>query len=367
MRDPNPIKMFEFAFEKGLSGNINNFELWLKRIGIDPSKLSFQAIDQYFLTNISKAILYQEELNAIGELVGYYFKSKNELISIALIGISGIGKSFFSKMLVKIIESSKITIPSYILDCQNMIDDDYYENEFQVALEQKYPLYILDNCEKDRNVIEGTFKKLYSKIKSGIVISIWTPEKYNIFQEELSKINDFHKEFFLQPYTEENTFKIIKELLEFLSKSFAKDVKPELFSKIYSYCSGIPKNIVNFIFRLIKLQFSREIEIWDDNLIDEAAKQMHLIQRTILPDLSDIQKKILYFILISDDERGIRPMNLIDPLNLNKATISYHLNNLVDHHIIEQERLGRSVFYSIISELKPYIQLQISQEGAFNA
>ena len=364
MGDFNPLKTFEQAFEKGLSGKINNFELWLKEKNIESAKLSTYAIEQYFFSNINKVIVFEKELKSIAEIIGYYSKERQDIISISLIGVDGIGKTFFAKILEKIIQKSTFNIPSYLIQCESLENEDYY-NEFLKKLTQNYELLILDNCNEDRNIIEGTIKKISQKIKAGIILSIWTPENYNQNQIELEKLFEFNNEFYLNPYSYNQSKNILLEILQFFSMDLRKQGTEKYLKEIYKYSSGIPKNFIKFVINAIKTQFYRGFETWNQDLVENVARQMFLTHKKKIIDLTDIQKRILYFILISNDKLGIRPMSLIDLLGLNKATISYHLTNLKEVNLIKSERMGRSVFYSIVPELKPYIQIHLSQEGEF--
>jgi DNA-binding transcriptional ArsR family regulator len=80
--------------------------------------------------------------------------------------------------------------------------------------------------------------------------------------------------------------------------------------------------------------------------------------------LSDMKTTILRHILLSYDRRGTRPSKLVDLLDRDKSTISYHLRMLSEQEIIKSDKQGRQVFYKLRDAAKPFVQIRIDEESA---
>ena len=80
-------------------------------------------------------------------------------------------------------------------------------------------------------------------------------------------------------------------------------------------------------------------------------------------DISDKKMLILKHILLARHPKGRRPSELVERLDRDKSTISYHLQNLVEDRILQKEKQGRSAFYQVNDSVKPVLQRRIEKEG----
>jgi len=82
---------------------------------------------------------------------------------------------------------------------------------------------------------------------------------------------------------------------------------------------------------------------------------------TSMDELSAQHLKILESIILEHSEKGARPIELVEKHNLDKSTISYHLNVLKDKGILEKEKIGKSSHYKIKENIIPFIQLKLME------
>lgn len=365
--------MLESAFREGMRGNVRSYDLWTKSQGIDPKKFNYNFIDKKLLGGSSAIVDNVSQLKEIVEFIGFYSgsdKSAGTLLHIPVIGVDGVGKSKILHFIHDYLKRND-TIKSEIVDLSNLRvesedseENDAYEGFLELVSSNALDVIILDECNLDPSIV-FTFKDLVSNFKKGVVLSAWRSYFWDWFKESIQELLPTTKEIWVDPLSSEDTTSFCESVMNTVSEqNYSLD--EGVISTIYSLSGGIPLNILSLIlaghFEAF-LKLKRKIDI---SSVYSAATSLSItgIHERILK-LTDYQLQILKQILLVNDPRGMRPSELVRIFGKDKATISYHLNELSKLSLLKKNHIGRWIFHKVKSNIAPFIALRLEQEEDF--
>ncbi len=373
MKKGRLFEAFEKAFEKGLSGEVESFNVWLKSLGINPLKFSVETISKYLLENPEFTVNLEKEIEVIGQFIGFYSKEKSEIYHIPIVGVVGSGKSHLIQLTKSFLQERNISLKHQLIDASKFSEILEGEEEEQVLYRvldelkrEHLDVIFIDSCEKDKDIV-NSLRQIANILKNGVVITSWTPEHWNLFKDEVEECLETSQEIHIEPLDEAATSHFISVILKYVSDGKFQ-LKTEVIEKIHSFSYGIPKLTIGLFIRTFSEAFLARSKNINETAVELAARTMgieNFFDR--VSKLSELQILILKHILLERDERGLRPSKLVEILEKDKATVSYHLGILNRSKFIKLERIGRSYFYRIKDEVKPLIQLKIMQEGEYLA
>jgi len=367
------FEIFEKAYEKGLKGEVESFHVWLKAKRIEPNLFDANQIRKHLHETPSATVDRETELQGIAEFVGFFEKEREGIYHLAIVGVKDSGKSHLlnavrfslqevgSKLKPRLIDATKFS------EVEEGDEEQQYFYKFLDELKvERYSVLLIDSCDRDKN-IEQSLKEVIRVLRKGILLTAWTPEFWGYVRERIEEIVPTAKEIELSPLSRQNAFRLVQIIDEYVSKGSYKISQP-VCEKIYEYSQGIPGTIISLLYQALYESFLKHKKDIDAASVDEAAEVLGVkgIPEK-LKDLADHQVLMLKHILLSHDERGTRPTSLVEILGKDKATISYHLGILHSERLIVLEKVGRSSFYKVRPEIKPFVELRVAKEGEFLA
>jgi len=362
MSELERLRRFQEALEKGKLGRVESFEIWLKDYGFNPEKVSGKYIHNFLLKNPLKIVNYDEQLEKIGGFVGLHL-SDDKKYHIPLIGIRGSGKSVLLNAVKYMLESLDEEIVVKTGDASLFSEFSEEDGEpllykFLDVLDNNVHVVIVDSCGRDQCIVES-LREIIKKGGNCVYLTAWTPEKWRFAAESIEDILPASTEIYLEPFDREHTRKLVDVLLEILSNDSALSID---YASLHEFSFGIPGIAVHMFIQSLKEAYLKEKEDIDRDVIESTSQKMGISGITNkLNLLSDTQLTILNYILLNWDERGVRPVELAEALNKDKATISYHLHTLLSEGVLEVERSGRSAFYRIKKFVTPFVQLKLME------
>lgn len=367
MTEFDKIKRFRRSFEKGQKGKVSSFNIWLSDKGLDPEKANISSISSYFRENPEEATNHHEPFEKIAEFVGFFFE-RGGIYHISITGISKIGRTQFLHTLDYALQKLGEDINSRYYDATDFAEMGDEEQYFFDVLEEISSLekiiVMLDNCEKDRR-IEYSLKEIVNNVKDSLIVTSWTPEAWNRSRDRINEIIPPSKELSLTPFDSNETVQMLRKVLEFMSEN-GIEFQEKFLQKIHEKSAGIPELSIRLFLETLKETFLKDLELGDSKAIGIAAESLNLINlEECLKDLSEQHLVILKNIVLSYDERGMTPSELVEILNRDKATVSYHLQKLSSKKILVSEKYGRNTFYKVKEGLKPLVQLRLEKESEF--
>jgi DNA-binding transcriptional ArsR family regulator len=373
MKDTPAFEVFEKAFEKGLKGKVESFDIWLKSLEIDPLKFDAAEVSNFLMQNLELTIDLEKEVETIGQFIGFYSKERKGLYHIPIVGVFGSGKSHLIHLTQMFLQKKKIPLTYFFMDASSFREVSGEGEEQQVYYQlldkvkaEHFDILLIDSCEKDKDIV-NSLKQIANILKNGVVVTSWTPEHWNYFRDEIEDYLPVSKEIYLGPLHETSTSQFVSVILHYASNGRFQ-LSEEAIKRIYSFSNGVPRTIIQLLTKAFNEAFLSHRKNVDEKAVESAAKNLGIedfFDR--INKLSELQIVILKQILLRHDERGIRPSSLVEILEKDKATISYHLNILSRNKFVTQEKIGRSSFYRIKEEIKPFVQLKIIQEGEYLA
>ncbi|ERG93132.1 MAG: uncharacterized protein conserved in archaea, partial [Haloquadratum walsbyi J07HQW1] len=133
--------------------------------------------------------------------------------------------------------------------------------------------------------------------------------------------------------------------------------------EVIDWSRGVPRIAVALVYRSLEEAFRSGREV-DSDAVSAAAEKLGLVgMEKEVYSIPESRLTVLTRMLLDTDERGMQPSKLVDLLNKDKSTVSYHLRELRDAEIVESERSGRRAFYSIREAVKPIVQSRVVQQG----
>lgn len=368
--EQDKVNRFQEAFERGQEGQISNYEVWLQENGIDPEKTDKEYLENYFRENPEKAVNHEEELEDVAEYIGF-FSQRSNVYHLPVIGVSGIGKTQFIQTVSSLLEQidPEIKQRSYKADSLSELGEEearIFEIRDELRNLDKVVIYI-DECEWEQveNLVEA-LSVIEDIVDDALLVTSWTPEYWIHHANDVENVLPASAEIHLSPFTESSAVEALKQVFGVVSDDGFEF--PEAFLKrIHEYSGGIPGVFTMLALESMREAFVKELELGSVGSVEAAAKKMDLagIEESVY-DLSDTKLTILNHMLLRNYREGIRPSQLVDLLERDKSTVSYHLKDLKDEGLVESEKKGRSAYYRIKNQVKPFVQIRIDQNGDYN-
>ena len=371
MKKENMLEKLDEAYERGLKGRVDSFDIWLRDVSIDPTKFTKTATNEHLLSHPEETINREEELQSIIEFIGFYKRNKQGLFYIPVIGVTGIGKSHIIRTIEAFLKKMEKDLTWLVLDAKTFstVDEDLEENQpFLDTVNQirsyRYDILFIDSCDEDK-AINDSLRALSNTVKSGVIITAWTPYHWDGAKADIEEFLTISKEIHVKPLNREATSVLIDRILSFMS-SGKFDLSNDVDSLLFAISRGIPSVIISLLLRSFHEAFQKKKQKVETQAVKSAARYMGLIDvKEKIAKLADHQVLVLKHILLSFDERGIRPSTLVDILGKDKATISYHLGALLQEEILTTNKIGRWVFYQVRKDLEPFVGLRIAEESDY--
>jgi translation initiation factor 2 beta subunit (eIF-2beta)/eIF-5 len=361
---------FRDAFERGQKGEISNYEAWLKEKGVRPKRATAEYVTRYFHENPEEAPNHDDQLEDIAEFIGF-FSERDGTYHIPIVGVNGIGKTQLLHTIRHMLESLGTDLPSKLYEAGRFKEDNhqgepYWEDVLYELSELERAVVLVDNCYEDKR-IKHSLEKISETVENSFIITTWTPEQWRMNQEEINEAVQVSKEAELTPLNEKDTVRALRKTLEIISEG-SVEVEDEFYRRIYKKSLGIPSLFHTLLRASLKETFLKELELGDAKAVDSAVEKLDLDDaEERIYDLSEKKITILKHILLSRHPQGRRPSELVELMDKDKSTISYHLQNLISDRVLQKEKAGRSTFYSIHEPLKPILQLRVNGEGEIHA
>lgn len=361
---------FREAFNRGQSGNIDSYDAWLQDHGFVPSRVTDASyIRDYLQEHPNNAPNHDDELETIAEFLGF-FSRRNGSYHIPIVGVDGIGKSQLLHTVAYLLQDMIPELPVRHQSAARFAEEGENESRFYELLDDlrgnENVIMLLDDCGDDKRIIHS-LKKLDQAVENAFLLTAWSPEYWRFNQEEIVDTISVSEEVELNPFTEAASIEAISVAVETYSEGRAS-LPNEFYKTVHEEGVGIPGLEHELCRRSLKRSFLGEYELGDPEAVRDASEQFNLTNATDrVYAISDKKLTILKHILLSRHPKGCRPSELVELLDRDKSTVSYHLQNLVDSRVLEKERQGRSVFYRIDEALRPIVQRRVAQEGEFYA
>lgn len=361
---------FQEAFERGQKGDISNYEAWLKERGIHPDRVSGDYVTRYFQENPEEAPNHDAQLEEIAEFIGF-FSEREGTYHIPVVGVDGIGKTQLLHTVQYLLKSLGAGVPSKLYEAgrfkeENHEGEPYWEDVLYELSELDQAVILIDNCYEDKR-IKHSLAKISEDVDNVFLITTWTPEQWRLQQEDINDVVQVSREAELTPLNERNTVKALHKAVEIICDD-GVEFKDGFYRQIYKKSLGIPRVFHTLLRESFKETFLKELELGDIQAVDSAVEKLDLDNaENRIYDLSQKKTTILKHILLSRHPQGRRPSELVELMDKDKSTISYHLQNLISDRILQKEKAGRSTFYRIHEPLKPILQLRINGEGEIHA
>jgi DNA-binding transcriptional ArsR family regulator len=363
------LNRFQAAFERGQKGNVGSFDIWLEEHGFVPRRVDRDSLTQYFQEHPDAASNHQDALETIGEYTGFAI-NQSGVFHLPLIGPNGIGKTQLLHTVLHLLPDIDADIESRLFDATTFGErtdgrfklDDRVEELSSV----ERPVVCIDDFDRDKRV-GASLSAFDSATDDALYITAWSPEGYAFNREEIEKALPASKEVYLEPLSEAGTVATVRTIYDYLADT-TPETDRDAEQRIYELTHGIPGIIVLLTLHGLREAFMKEFEPGSRESIEAAGERLHLLDvLDRIYDLSDSKMEILRWILLSLDERGRSPGDLVDKLDRDKSTISYHLSTLSDEGLVEPQREGRHVYYRVTEALKPLVQLRLTKGAEFNA
>jgi len=314
-----------------------------------------------------------EELETVAEFLGFYVRERNEVFHIPVIGATGIGKTALLHAIEFALSKLDTPLKFKYYDASSFSEQDEEEEAqlffryLEEVRSENYDVLLVDACEKDRS-IDYSIREFFRAAKRFVLITSWEPQFWYVLKDRIEEIVPTAKQLFLKPFSREETKQLLEKVLWVVSEG-KTELPEELLMKISELSEGIPEGSYTFIPEILLRGhlFPKKNGVDTESVLKAAGSLGILGLNERLEKLTDVHETIIRLILQSTDPRGIRPTELVEKLNKDKATVSYHLNYLLSENLLSVRRLGRYAFYQVREELKPFIQLKIIQEADFLA
>jgi len=365
----NKQNRFQEAFERGQEGQISSYDAWLQNQGFEPDRVNHEYITEYLQKNPEEAPNHDDQLEEIAEFLGF-FSQRSGNRHIPVIGPTGIGKTQLLHTVSHMIDQLGLDLPHRFFSTKEFVEEGENETRFYEILDEVEELetavILLDDCEHDKR-IDHSLGKLNDRIDDLFVITSWTPEHWRIEQDRANEALTVSKEAELTTLSEKNTAEALAAAVEVYSNG-GVDLQRELYSQICESSLGIPKLFHDLLRETLRQSFIADFSSVRIEAVYSAVEKLDLDNvRERVYDISDKKMLILKHILLARHPKGRRPSELVERLDRDKSTISYHLQNLVENRILEKEKQGRSAFYRVNDSVKPVLQRRIEKEGEFYA
>ncbi|NLV13215.1 winged helix-turn-helix domain-containing protein [Haloarcula argentinensis] len=368
--DQDKLNRFQEAFERGQEGQISNYEAWLQDHGIDSERTDQEYLKQYFREHPEKAVNHEEELEEVAEYIGF-FSQRSNVYHLPVVGVSGIGKTQFIQTVSNLLGQIEPEIEQRTYRADDFMElGEEEERIFEVRDElrglDKVVVYV-DDCEwaESESLIES-LRVIEGVVEDAFLVTSWTPEYWRHHSEDVEAVLPSSTEIHLSAFSEKDTLEALNQITEVLSDD-GLDLPEEFLEEIYRYSTGIPGVFTDLLLASLRETFVKELELGSTESVSAAAEKLNLagVEETVY-DLSDTKVTILTHMLLWNHRDGIRPSQLVDLLDRDKSTVSYHLKDLQTEGLVESEKQGRSAYYQVKNQVRPFIQTRITQNGEYN-
>ena len=366
------LNRFQAAFERGQKGNVGSFDIWLEEHGFIPERVDRDAVTQYFQEHPDATSNHQDSLETIGEYTGFGI-NQSGVYHLPLIGPSGIGKTQLLHTVLHLLPEIDADIESRLFDARRFgekTDDEINLFELEDRVEEisalERPIVCIDDFDRDGRV-GRSLSAFDDASDNALYITAWSPEGYAFNREEIEEALPASKEVYLEPLSEADTVAAVRAIYDYLADE-APEADRDAEQRICELSHGIPGIVVLLTLHALREAFMKEFEPGSRESVEAAGERLQLpnaLDR--IYDLSDSKMEILRWILLSLDDRGRSPGDLVDKLDRDKSTISYHLSTLSDEGLVESQREGRNAYYQVTEAVKPLVQLRLNKEAEFNA
>lgn len=358
---------FEQAFQRGQEGDVSSFEAWLQDRGFDPNRLNHQYLTQYFQQRPEEAPNHDNQLEEIAEFIGF-FSRRDGIYHTPVIGVSDIGKSQFLHTVSYLLDRLDAGVPHRYYSAADFVEQGEEEQYFYEVIDELVQLekavICIDDSGEDKR-IEHSLQKIGDSIEDVFIITAWTPERWRWHQEQVNESIRVSKEIELDPLSEKSSIAALRKAVEVYS-SDGTDVPNSIYKRVHEVSYGVPGILHRILRETLEETFHRKLKLGNTAAVDAAVEKLNLENaQDRIYNISDKKLTILKFILLARHPKGRRPTELVDRLDKDKSTISYHLQTLVSDKILQKERNGRSTFYRVRDPIKPLVQLRLTKEGEF--
>jgi len=361
-------KLFMETLKKAQDGKLYNYDNWLMKNGIQPNHLNKDHLDKFFWANPELMVNNKSEIEVIAKYIGSFLRDRNQLYHIPIIGVKGSGKTLLMNVIQSFLASSGI-------GCK-------YHSEKAPDLERELqkpsPVFVkgidvlsIDQCNEVKDIVEVIEKRVKTEGNT-MYLTFWTPESWMNNKLEIKETLPISKELYLSALKNEDIGIFIERIIygmstgksidnpypDFFDPNLLKNHK--FFKKIKDCTRGIPLIIIKLIIECFERTFLKEEKVLDMEVLNLSIDNLGLCKLSnSMDELSAQHLKILETILLENSKKGARPIELIEKHNLDKSTISYHLNVLKDKGILDKEKIGKTSYYKIKENLIPFIQLKL--------
>lgn len=362
------IDRFRRAFERGEKGQVDDEDAWLREQGFLPERVNDEWVAQYFRENPTEAVDQTEELETVAEYLGVLSEAGG-VMHLPVVGVSGIGKTVFLQTIQQAVEELPREIPVRLVDA-DAFDEETADGRFQLRVLQDdlrqldEVVLLIDNCNRDRE-IDASLRAIGECVESAVVVSAWPPEWWRHRCDDVESVLQVTNRIHLEPFNQRELAEVVRKLIAVMSDG---EVTPseEFVSAVETYSFGIPRVAALLVRKSITQAFRSGEEI-GPGVVEETAAALELpgMEETVYA-VPDARVDVLNWMLLDTDPRGMQPSKLVDLLNRDKSTVSYHLRELRDAGIVESERAGRRAFYRIREPVRPLVQDRIIRTGEIN-
>ena len=366
----NKKNLFVETLKKTKDGEFYNYDSWLMEKGIHPDQLNINHVLIFFESNPELMINNEKELELIAGYIGSFLRNRDQLYHIPIIGVNGSGKTLLMYTINNFLAIPKIEC-RYYAEVAPYLEQELQKERYVFAT--GVDVLSIDECNKVKDIV-NVIKKRYETNGTAVYLTFWTPESWINNKLEIDETLPVSKELYLSTIKKEDIIIFIERILYAMSKGRSIDNPyPDFFNpnllknneflgKIESCTHGIPIMIIKLIIKCLEQTFLKENKLLDMETLNLSLDHLGLCKLSNnMNELSVLHLKILETILLENSEKGARPIELVEKYNLDKSTISYHLNVLKERGILEKEKIGKSSYYKIKENLIPFIQLKLME------
>jgi Holliday junction resolvasome RuvABC ATP-dependent DNA helicase subunit len=352
-------KELERAFERGLKGEVSSFDLWLRERGFNPARMRLESLFEFLVSQAP--INQQRALNEIGEFLGYFSKTKSGNFHIVVSGVHGSGKTHLTSILSTFLVQKR-QLNSKVLNARSFGEVDGDEQVFHRIIdeleEKKFDVLLIDDCHLDKN-IKYSLQQISAKLKDALILTTWEPVFWDYIDDEIESTVPSNKIVVLKPFSLPDTVKLLRQVVAFLSEDKA-EISNDVFGEIHAHSVGVPGISIMLLFDVLRRVFDEGLENIDVKIVSNVVKARGIVgigER--MKTLNDVQLAILRQIILSQDERGVRPTQFAQTLNRDKATVSYYLGQLCEQGLLDNTKFGKFVYYQIPESLVPFVEFRL--------
>lgn len=378
MEEDNKFDQFEVAFESGQQGQVSNYEMWLESHGFDPNRVDHQVIKEHFQQQPAKTVDYDEQLQEVGEFAGH-FATTGGTVHLPVTGVSGVGKTQFKLTVESALDrvETEFEIQSYT--CSDLADEvktgdsdpsveTYTEPRLDVVTREmenaENAVFILDDCGDDKRV-RSSMTRLESSVENALFITFWNPECWGYDRDGVEREIATTKQIKLSGLSETECGDLANSVAEFIGG----DDSPSggVVGSSFEYSNGVPDLFIRILIKSLKQAFLNDQRPWAPESVHQAADQLGLTNvAERIESLSQAKLQFIRRMLIDGNSRGVQPKRLVELLDRDKSTVSYHLNDLSSLDLVESVTEGRSTRYSVNKFIRPLVQMRLEKEVEIN-